>query len=209
MATGPLLRRALRALAIAGLTVACSSRQDVLASKLRGRGTARTYAVAPAQAWTISRTLLKLEGTGRVEEHRDEGYLITAQDAEGLNAGTYLGIFVEPEAAGATRVTVVTRRRSPVQAYPALSESGFHRKFAELVAMAIAVAPTSACTGGQAAAGQQPEAPTPPTPATPPRADVRVESEPAPGLPAEVPLPARARLPATTVQPTPAPAPTP
>jgi hypothetical protein len=122
-----------------------------LVSKLRGRGTEQRYGVSEAQAWTIARTLLKLEGTDPPDEHRTEGYLVTSQHTEGLEAGTYLGVFIEADGPSASRVTAVARRRSPLQSYAGLGETQFHRKFADLLLMASEIgqgmaAPSTSCS---------------------------------------------------------------
>jgi hypothetical protein len=118
----------------------CATRGDVVAAKVRGRGTPHVYPVSVDQAWNISKTILELEPTEKVEEHRAEGYMVTSDVITALTPGTYIGVFVEPEGAEA-RVTIITRRRTPTQAYASLSETGFHRKFAELLKLIATVGP--------------------------------------------------------------------
>jgi hypothetical protein len=118
------------------LLYACASRQDVLVTKLRGRGTSHLYPVTVDQAWNISKAIFRLEPTDAIEEYRSENYMLTSENAGPLSAATYLGVFFEPaEAPGETRVTFVARRKTPTQSYPALTESSFHQKFAELVGL--------------------------------------------------------------------------
>lgn len=159
------LRCALLALVVVS-TAACSSRQDVLAARLRGQGIEHTYSLALERAWTVTRTLLKLEGIEDVDDHRSEGYVIAGQHAAGLDAGTYLGVFIEPGPTG-TRVIVVSRRRSGVQSYPGLSEREFHHKFAELVAMADQLGVGVGCAPETAPSASGTPA-TPSIPAAPP-----------------------------------------
>jgi len=142
---------------------ACANRQDVLASKLQGRGTARVYPVSVDQAWNIGKTILRLEPTDTIEEHRPEGYLLTSQDMGPLSAGTYIGIFVEPEGPRASKVTFVARRRTPTQAYAALTGDDFHKKFAELLALVTAVGPLPASEPKDHALGVPTDAQAPPT----------------------------------------------
>jgi hypothetical protein len=124
------------------LTMAgCATRRDVVASKLRGRGTHRVYAVTVDQAWNISKAILKLEPLDKIEEHRSEGYMLTSDEPASLSPSTYMGVFVEPDGSSSTKVTFVTRRRTPMQGYPALTENLFHLKFGELVALIEAVGP--------------------------------------------------------------------
>jgi hypothetical protein len=123
----------------------CATRQSVVVAKGRGRGTQRNYPVTVDQAWMIAKAVLELEPTEKVEEHRPEGYMVTTDIVSSLTPGTYIGVFVEPDGAEA-KVTIVTRRRTPTQAYASLSEGSFHRKFAELVKLIAAVGPLPAET---------------------------------------------------------------
>jgi hypothetical protein len=122
----------------------CSTRRDVVVYKLRGRGTQRVYPVTVDQAWIISKTILVLEPTEKIEEHRQEGYMLTSDDSSSLVPTTYMGVFIEPEGPAQAKVTFVTRRRTPTQAYASLTEGAFHRKFAELVKLVAAVGPLPA-----------------------------------------------------------------
>jgi hypothetical protein len=127
-------------LTIAVLVLACANKQDVLVTKLRGQATGHDYPVTIDQAWNISKTIFRLEPTDAIEEYRKDGYMLTSQDVGGLSSGTYLGAFIErADRAGETRVTFIARRKSPTQAYPALTEAAFHRKFAELVSLINAI----------------------------------------------------------------------
>ncbi len=117
---------------------ACATKRDVVVSKIKGRGTERVYPVSVDQAWTISKAILRLEPTEAIEEHRAEGYMLTNDSSSTLAPSTYMGVFIERDAEGA-KVTFVTRRRTPTQSYASLTEGGFHRKFAELLALVAAV----------------------------------------------------------------------
>ena len=56
-----------------------------------------------------------------------------------------MGVFIEPgERAGESKITFVARRKTPTQAYAALNEVAFHKKFAELVDLIAKIAPTPA-----------------------------------------------------------------
>jgi hypothetical protein len=118
----------------------CATRQSVVIAKGKGRGTQRVYSVSVDQAWVISKAILELEPTEKVEEHRAEGYMVTSDVISALTPSTYIGVFVEPEGKEA-KVTIITRRRTPAQGYASLSEGGFHRKFAELLKLIAAVGP--------------------------------------------------------------------
>jgi hypothetical protein len=142
----------------ATLTWACATRQDIVVAKLRGRANGRVYPVTFDQAWAISKAIFKLEPTEALEEHRDEGYILTSQDASGLSAGTYMGVFVEAgDRPGESKVTFIARRRTPTQAYAALNEGLFHKKFAALIELVGTVGPLSV-PGERPDAGALPDA---------------------------------------------------
>jgi hypothetical protein len=153
---GPSIRAAATAvfLVLALASTGCAKKHDLVVYKLRGRGTQRVYAVTADQAWNISKAILKLEPTEAIEEHRSDGYMLTSDDSSALTASTYMGVFIEPEGRAATKVTFVTRRRTPTQAWAGLSEEGFHRKFHELVSLIAAVGPLP--TDNEADAGDAP-----------------------------------------------------
>src|SRR5262245_61966131 len=111
----------------------CATKQDVVAAKLKGRGTQRSYPVTIDQAWAISKTILVFEPTDRIDEHKSEGYMLTGDDTSTLSPSTYMGVFLEPDTPLSTKVTFVARRRTPTQSFAALTEGAFHRKFAKLV----------------------------------------------------------------------------
>jgi hypothetical protein len=120
--------------AAATLAWACATKQDVVITKLRGRTNGHLYPVTFEQAWAISKAIFKLEPTEALEEHKADGYILTSQDASGLSPGTYMGVFIEPgDRPGESKVTFVARRRTPTQAYAALNDVLFHKKFASLI----------------------------------------------------------------------------
>ena len=133
-----LLLVALAALVALG---SCANRQDVLRTKLQGKGVAHTYEVTFNQAWSIASTIFRLEPTEPIENHRSEGYMLTSQNPGPMSSGAYLGFF-EPAGEKGTRVTFIVRRQSAHQAYPFLNEAAFHHKFEELVHLMAAVGAT-------------------------------------------------------------------
>jgi hypothetical protein len=134
----------------------CATKRDVVVSKLRGRGAGHVYPVTTDQAWSISKAILRLEPTDSIEEHRSEGYMLTNDTITALVPSTFMGVFIEPAGANAAKVTFVTRRRTPTQAYAALTEGGFHRKFAELLGLVAAVGPM--VSGPDGGASERPSA---------------------------------------------------
>lgn len=137
-------RSAFAAGALVVLALSCATRQDVVVSKLRGRGTPHVYSVTPDQAWAISKTILSFEHTETVDEHRQDGYMLTSEDTGSLSPGTYMGVFVEPDGARSAKVTFIARRRSALQAYSALDDNTFHKRFADLLGLIATVGPLPA-----------------------------------------------------------------
>ena len=163
----------LAAIALAAPFSGCATRRDVISAKFKGRGTQRTYPVTVDQAWVISKTILVLEPTEKIEEHRAEGYMVTSDEISALTPSTYMGVFIEPDGTREAKVTFVTRRRTPTQTYAALTEGSFHRKFAELVKLVAAVGPLPSETPTDADA---PTDSTVPSDASPTAADAGAES---------------------------------
>jgi hypothetical protein len=140
--------------------IGCATKRDVVSSKMKGQGTQRVYSVTTDQAWAMSRTILRFEGLEKVEEHRAEGYMLTSDNPSSLSPGTYMGVFIEAEGPASTKVTFVTRRRTPTQAYAALTESVFHKRFGELLTLVETVRPTP----GESGCPPQADAPPAPLP---------------------------------------------
>src|SRR2546430_2555802 len=117
---GPSMRAVAMALLLVFAWAGCAKKHDLVVWKLRGRGTERVYALTADQAWSISKAILKLEPTEAIEEHRSEGYMLTSDDSSALVPSTYMGVFIAAEGPRAAKVTFVTRRRTPTQAYAGL-----------------------------------------------------------------------------------------
>jgi hypothetical protein len=45
---------------------------DVFKDKSEGKGTARTYDLDAAQAWSVAVRVFRWDGAGTIEEHRDQ-----------------------------------------------------------------------------------------------------------------------------------------
>jgi hypothetical protein len=145
----------------------CAHMSDLRAAYARGQGTSASYSVSIDEAWKISLAVLQNAGAESIDEHRDKGYMLTSTAmGEGLSAGTYIGVWVEPDGAQ-TKVTVITKRRSSIEIITALTEKGFHQQFWDAVSALPGVH-----AGGAVAAPVTPavappvaaSAPSPPTP---------------------------------------------
>ena len=117
------------------LVTGCSSINDVIKAKQDGsEGTSKEYPVTQDQAWSIAKTVLRWEGSDAIEEHRDQGYMVTSAGRDALTAGTVMGVWVEKGAQTSNvNVTVVTKRRIKIDLFTALTESTFHKRFAQAV----------------------------------------------------------------------------
>jgi len=108
---------------------------DVLHERRTGGGTTVTYPVDLGEAWEIARTVFQWEVGEPIESHRDEGYLLTGTETDAFRWGTVMGAWVEDAGIGQTKVTVVTKRRYALAWFTTLTERGFHRRFAQAVAI--------------------------------------------------------------------------
>jgi hypothetical protein len=85
------------------------------------------------QAWEIAKTVFRWEGSDAIEEHKAEGYMLTSSGMNLITAGAVMGAWVEPSGERQTKVTVVTKRRIATNLATSLTETTFHRRFAQAV----------------------------------------------------------------------------
>ncbi|MCX5886164.1 MAG: hypothetical protein NT096_09695 [Proteobacteria bacterium] len=109
----------------------CATKSDVLTAE--DEGTSKVYSVDADQAWEIARTVFIWEGADSIEVHRTKGYLLAS--SEQALGGTLMGAWIEPVDKNDTRVTVVTKRRISMSITTALTETTFHKRFAQAVAI--------------------------------------------------------------------------
>ena len=111
----------------------CATMSDVLKSK--DEGTVQTYPVKLDQAWEIAMTVLRWEGCETIEEHRTSGYMLTTVGQNFVSKGSLVGVWVEAINKKDTKVTVVTKRKVQTNMATGLTETTFHRKFAQAVGL--------------------------------------------------------------------------
>jgi hypothetical protein len=112
----------------------CSTMQDVVRVKEAGtEGTTKDYPVNATQAWEIAKTVFRWEGSDAIEEHKEQGYMLTSSGMNLVSYGAVMGAWVEPTDKDNTKVTVVTKRRVSMNIATTLTEGTFHRRFAEAV----------------------------------------------------------------------------
>jgi hypothetical protein len=121
----------LLSVSLCALFVGCATMSDVLKSK--SEGSAETYPVTFDQAWEMSMTVLRWENCETIEEHRASGYMLTTVGQNFVSAGSLVGVWVESVDAGNTKITIVTKRKIQTNIATGLTESAFHRRFAQAV----------------------------------------------------------------------------
>ena len=119
----------------------CQTLSDVVQAKAQGGGTTQVYPVDANQAWTIAMTVFRWEGSDAIEEHRDQGSMLTSSGMNFLSAGAVMGAWIEPAGRGQTQVTVVTKRRMVTNVATTLTETTFQKRFAQAVTLVKAGQP--------------------------------------------------------------------
>jgi hypothetical protein len=132
--------RAFRILAVVGLLSlaclleGCSTLNDVVRVKEAGtEGTTNIYPVTTDQAWDISKTVFRWEGSDAIEEHKDQGYMLTSSGMNMISWGAVMGAWIEPAGKDSSKVTVVTKRRISINVATTLTEGTYHKRFAQAV----------------------------------------------------------------------------
>jgi hypothetical protein len=113
----------------------CATMSDVMHAKAAGEGTSRVYPVGKDDAWKAAVAAFRWGGADSIEEHKDEGFMLTSSGESVGTHGTMMGAWVEPAGPQQSRVTVVTKRRLAINAVTTLTETGFHDKFQQAVAI--------------------------------------------------------------------------
>lgn len=109
----------------------CATMGDVVTAK--DEGTSQVYPVSADQAWEIAKTVLRWEGSDAIEEHRAEGYMLTSSGLNLISWGAVMGVWVDPIDQNQTKVTAVTKRRIAINVATTLTETTFHKRFAQAV----------------------------------------------------------------------------
>lgn len=126
-------------MAILGLIVflgwftGCATMSDVVRAKYEGKGTTKIYPVNANQAWKIAKTVFRWEGVDAIEEHREDGYMLTSSGMNFVSWGAVMGAWIESIDETTTRVTVITKRRIATNIATTLTETTFHKRFAQAV----------------------------------------------------------------------------
>jgi hypothetical protein len=126
-----MFKRGLVLISLIALLSGCATMGDVVRAK--DEGTAKVYPVNADQAWEISKTVFRWEGADAIEEHKSEGYMLTSSGMNWVSWGAVMGAWIEPVDKDNTRVTVVTKRRIATNVATTLTETTFHKRFAQAV----------------------------------------------------------------------------
>lgn len=118
------------------LGAGCASRQNLADEIMKARrsgtaGTTKVYPVDTNQAWDIALAVFRWEKTDKVEEHRDENYVITSTGMEMALYGSVMGVWIEPADAAASRITVITKRRAEGERFTRLDAETFYWRFVQ------------------------------------------------------------------------------
>ena len=112
----------------------CATMNDVVKVKEDGsEGTTKVYPVTTDQAWEISKAVFRWEGSDAIEEHKDQGYMLTSSGMNLVSWGAVMGAWIEPVDKKNTKVTVVTKRRVTMNIATTLTETTYHKRFAQAV----------------------------------------------------------------------------
>ena len=142
-----------------GICIAgCTTMGDVVRSRERGEGTSKVYPVNADQAWEIAKTVLRLERTEIVEEHRLEGYMLASSEESPVSWGAMVGVWIEPVNSESTKVTFVVKRKNPIVVFIPVTEAIFHDHFELAARMKTgkSITPASPATKSQSTAPEQP-----------------------------------------------------
>jgi hypothetical protein len=117
------------------LLTGCQTINDVISAKESGReGLSVVYSVSYEKGWDIAKRVLRWEGVDAIEEHKDEGYMLTTTGMSIGTAGTVIGVWVDKTPNDAqVKVTIVTKRRIATNLITSLTEGTFQKVYAQAV----------------------------------------------------------------------------
>lgn len=119
---------------VALLSVAgCATMNQAIEAKRDG--TAKLYEKPCDVVWPASVRVLRDAGSGTVEEHRDEHFMLAQSGMDPFTFGTLMVAWVEPTGP-ACNVTAVTKRRFQLDPITHLTETGYHRDLSSALGLA-------------------------------------------------------------------------
>jgi hypothetical protein len=81
----------------------------------------------------IAKVVFRWEGADAIEEHKEEGYILTSSGMNLVSWGAVMGAWIDPIDKESTKVTVVTKRRISTNLATTLTETTFQKRFAQAV----------------------------------------------------------------------------
>ncbi len=111
------------------LLTGCQSLADVVEAHGRGEGTTQTYDLSKDDAWRVSYAALRWNGADAIEEHKEDGYMLTSTGMGMFTYGTVMGVWIRSTDPGHSEVSVITKRRVATNMITDLTENGFHDDF--------------------------------------------------------------------------------
>ena len=109
----------------------CQSLNTVMVAKEKDQGTTVQYDISMDDAWTVAKQSFRWGGADAIEEHRDQGYMLTSSGNNFVSSGAVMGAWLESNGNDGVRVTVITKRRIAIDLFTTLTESKWHRYFEE------------------------------------------------------------------------------
>ncbi len=129
MSLSTLLRPLALIAALLPVTVGCASLNDVVSAKHEGM--AKIYDTSFDEAWKAAKTTFRWEDSDAIEEHPEDGYMLTSSGMNMVSFGTVMGAWVDVLDEARCEVTVVTKRRMAANIATSLTEASFHDTFAK------------------------------------------------------------------------------
>jgi len=119
----------------------CVTMSGVVRAKAQGEGTSKVYGVNADRAWEIAKKVFRFSKAEAVEEHRSEGYMLARIGKSLVSSGIVMGVWIEPVDDDSTTITVVIKRRNPIEFSVPLTETEFHDDFELALSMKPKIKP--------------------------------------------------------------------
>ncbi len=100
------------------------------------QGIVREYDITQEAAWEIAKTIFRWEESGRIEEQRSKGYMVSSVGANAVSSGTVIGVWIEAgQQPQTSKITVLTQRRFLSSGALAVNEMRMHQRFAQALGL--------------------------------------------------------------------------
>ncbi len=113
------------------LLSSCQTLNTVIKEKNQNKGTTKIYDIKLDDAWNVAKYAFRWGGADAIEEHRDQGYMLTSSGNNFVSSGAVMGAWIEPAGNDRVAVTVITKRRVAIDLFTTLTESKWHKFFEE------------------------------------------------------------------------------